>query len=321
MPDYLEYGPRVATVPGPLTAYGATEWGFSLEADPEKLKALCKRVFADTTGGAVDIHPLGHHVLLTLGRIEKLVSNVPPFDTMGSAPESQVDIWIPAARVRKEGDHLVAEELVMFVPYIWIDNYISLPSGREMYGYPKSWGWSLLPEEGADETSFGLDAFGMNFGQCDIPSQRPLIRVERGNPVHEYADITLDSLRDIGRHLEHLVRHGPGKAIWPSLRLGEQLFKDALAHRLRQVFLKQIRAVDDGHKAALQQVTEASYKLSEISGKALEHEFKCTIEPLDSHPLKEDLGLVSPQTTDRGFRTESTFTLETGRVLWDSRDS
>jgi hypothetical protein len=318
MADYVEYG-SLATVPGPLTARGATEWGFALKADHEKLEALCMKVFAGPTGGAIDIRPLGQHVLLTLGRIDRLVSDLPPFDSMGWSPESQVDIWIPAARVTEHGDHLVAEELLMFMPYIWIDNSLSLPSGREMYGYPKALCWALLPEDGAEETSLGVDVFGMNYDR-DPPeeiSRRELIRLQRGGQVHEPPDDEFEGLHDIGRHLRHLVEARPGEAVRPGLHFAAELAKDVLAGRLRQVFLKQIRAVEDGQKAALQQVTEAPYKILKMSGRPLLHEWACTIEHLDSHPLREELGLED-QTTRWAFRTKSDFELEQGKVLWDA---
>jgi hypothetical protein len=319
MADYVEYG-SLATVPGPLTARGATEWGFALAADHAKLEALCEKVFAHTTGGEIDVRPLGHHVLLTLGRIERLVSDLPPFDRMGWSPESQIDIWIPAARVSRHGDRLVAEELLMFMPYIWIDNTISLPSGREMYGYPKAFGWALLPEEGAEETTLGVDVFGMNYDRGESPSRRPLVRLERRGRADDVPQAAFTGLLDIGRHLRHLVEGRPGEAVRPSLHLAEELIHDIRAGRLRQVYLKQVRAVEDGRKAALQQVTVASYRILRMRGAPLVHEYACTIEHLDSHPLGEELGLTD-QTTRWAFRTEADFMLEPGRVLWDAAGS
>jgi hypothetical protein len=318
MPDYVEYG-SLATVPGPLTARGATEWGFALVADHEKLDALCQKVFAQTTDGEIDLRPLGDHVLLTLGRIERLVSDLPPFDRMGWSPESQVDIWIPVARVSRHGDRLVAEELLMFMPYIWIDNTISLPSGREMYGYPKAFGWAVLPEAGDDETTLGVDVFGMNYDHGEAPSRRPLVRLERGGRAHDVPQAAFTGLLDIGRHLRHLVEGQPGEAVRPGLHLAEELIRDIRAGRLRQVYLKQVRAVEDGRKAALQQVTEAGYRILRMRGAGLLHDYACTIEQLDSHPLGEELGLTN-QTTHWGFRTESDFMLESGRVLWDAAE-
>lgn len=314
MTDYVEYG-SLATVPGPLTCRGATEWGFPLRADHEKLEALCKKVFAEPTGGEFDVRPLGHHVLLTLGRIERLESDLQPFDSYGWSPEAQVDIWIPAARVEKHGDHLRAEELLMFMPYIWIDNALSLASGREMYGYPKAICWPLLPDKDGDETRLGLDVLGLEkYGEDQQLEQRPLLRLTRGDQVHQ-PNGEFTKLRDLGNHLRHLVESAPGEAVRPGLHFAEELVDDILHGRLRQVFLKQIRAVDDGHKAALQQVTEAGYRILRMHGHPLLHEWTVEIIPLESHDLSGELGLET-QTTRMAFRTESDFRLEAGGVRW-----
>lgn len=315
MPDYVEYS-SLATVPGPLTASKATEWGFALEADEGKLETLCEKVFAEPTGGEVDVRPFGDQVVLTLGRIERLVSDVPRFKRMGWSPETQVDIWVPAARVRQDGNDVVAERFLMFMPYIWIDNAISLPAGREMYGYPKAFGWAVLPDEGADEKSFGLDVFGMNYGRDESPTRRPLIRVERGARHPNMAGVSFDRLEDVAHQLRDLFVREPGEAKL-GFKFARQLLDDLIDRRVRQVFLKQIRAVEDGAKAALQQVTEASYKIKDMKFDGLDYEYECTINKLDSHPLLDELGLKT-QTTHWGFRMEADFTLEPGRVIWDS---
>ncbi|HEY6778968.1 MAG TPA: hypothetical protein VI122_20875 [Thermoleophilaceae bacterium] len=141
-------------MPGPLRCLGSTQWGFLAEADHERVDALCRRVFAEPTGGEIDLRPLGSHVLVTLGRIERIVSEVAPFDSMGSSPESQAAVWIPVGRVL---DGAVADQFLMFTPYMWVDNPISLPSGREMYGFAKAFGWMELPD--SDSAPAALDVF------------------------------------------------------------------------------------------------------------------------------------------------------------------
>jgi hypothetical protein len=249
-------------------------------------------------------------VIFTLGQIESIVSELPPFDRMGHSPEGQSAVWVPVARVQPGGEHLVAEELLMFTPYMWVDNPISLPSGREMYGFSKAFGWMELGEE-----ALGLDVFGMDYGKNEAPSRRPLVRVKRGERVHELADLAWSALVDIGRHFRHLVERGPGEAVHPGLKLAETLAKDVKAGGLRQAFLRQVRSIEDGAQAALQQVTEARYHVLSVRGVPLEHEYDVTIEALDSHPLGHELGLAS-QTTRYAFRTESEFLLEPGRVVW-----
>jgi hypothetical protein len=300
LPEYVEYG-SLATVPGPLRCLGSTQWGFLAEADHERLEALCRRVFAEPTGGEIDLRPLGSHVLITLGRIERIVSEVAPFDRMGSSPEGQAAVWIPVVR-----DRSVAEELLMFTPYMWVDNPISLPSGREMYGFAKAFGWMELPD--ADSAPAGLDVFGMDFDRDETPSRRPLLRLEPGDRV-DLAELAWTGVLDLARHLRGSVQAG--------LRLAESIADDLRKGGVRQAFLYQMRSPEDGRRAALQQVTEVAYRVLRFSGRPLRNEYRLTVSPLDSHPLGAELGLHD-QTIQYAFRTESDFVVEPGRVLWDS---
>lgn len=306
-PDYVEYG-SLATVPGPLRCLGSTQWGFLAEADRERLDALCRRVFAEPTGGEVDLRPLGSHALITLGGIERIVSEVAPFDRMGSSPEGQAAVWIPVARVRDDGDRPVAEELVMFTPFMWVDNPISLASGREMYGFAKAFGWIQLPE--SDAAPLGLEVFGMDFGRDETPSRRPLLRLVPGDHV-DLAELAWTGLLDLARHLREPVEVHAG------LRLAESIADEVRKGAVRQAFLHQVRSAEDGHRPALQQATEVTYQVLRLRGRPLEHEYRLTVSPLDSHPLGPELGLRD-QTIRYAFRTESDFVLAPGRVLWDA---
>jgi hypothetical protein len=303
-PEYVEYG-SLATVPGPLRCLGSTQWGFMAEADRERLDALCRRVFAEPSGGEVDLRPLGGHVLITLGRIERIVSEVAPFDRMGNSPEGQAAVWIPVGRVR---DRPVAKELLMFTPYMWVDNPISLPSGREMYGFAKAFGWMELPD--SDSAPAGLDVFGMDFDREETPSRRPLLRFEPGDRV-DLAELAWTGLLDLAHHLRQPVKLHAG------LRLAESIVDEVRKDTVRQAFLHQVRAPEDGRRAALQQVTEVAYRVLRFRGRPLDHEYRLTVRPLDSHPLAPELGL-GDQTIRYAFRTESDFVLGPGRVLWDS---
>jgi hypothetical protein len=317
MPEYVEYG-SLATVPGPLRCEGVRQWCFPLEADPDRLDALCRKVFAEPTGGELDLRPLGTHVIFTLGRVDRIVSEPDPFDRMGWATEGQSAIWIPVGRVRQDGEHLLAEDVLMFTPYMWVDNPISLSSGREMYGFAKAFGWIELPDSGDEDQAFGLDVFGMNFDRDEDPSRRALLRVARGERVHELADIAWTALHDAGRHVRNIVSGGPAKRVGFGLRFADSVARDLLDGGVRQVFMRQARAVGDGRQAALQQVTEARYRVTSMHGAPLEHEYSIDLSPLDSHPLGAELGLGGRMLTRSAFRTESTFVLEAGRIAWDS---
>jgi hypothetical protein len=264
------------------------------------------------------VRPLGRHVFLTLGQIDRIVSELPPFDTMGWSAEGQAALWVPVARVSAGGGNgrAVADELLMFTPFMWVDNPISLPSGREMYGFEKSWAWMDVPAAGGDESSFGLDVLGMDYDQNETPARRPLIRIERREKVHELAHTVWSGIVELGRHFKEVIEGRPGEAVRPGIELAHTLAADLRGGGLRQVFLQQLRSIEDGNRAAFQRVTAARYELLGFHGAPLEHEFEVTFSVIDTHPLYDQLGLTS-QSTALGFRTESEFRLLPGEVLWD----
>src|SRR3954447_3920957 len=173
LPDYVEFG-GLGSAPGPLQCDDTTLYVFGLKADGDKLDALCTRVFRDPTGGAVDYRPLGDNVIVTFGVVGAIRPGYEPWHSMGTVREPQVGFWIPVARVKRDGDRAVAQDFGMFCAAMMLDNPISLLSGREDYGYPKTMGWSTMPAAGDLAGSFGLEVFGLDYDCGDAPSRREL---------------------------------------------------------------------------------------------------------------------------------------------------
>ena len=141
-PEYVDYG-ALMTPPAPFTSMNTSLWGFWAQADGERISQLCDKVFAQPTGGAVRARPLSDYLMLTWGKIAKVVSQTPPYDRRGGVAEPQVCAWIPVA-VRDPGS--THERFAMFVPYLWLSNPMSLATGRELFGYPKSGGMPEFPD-------------------------------------------------------------------------------------------------------------------------------------------------------------------------------
>src|SRR3954454_1715271 len=175
LPAYVEFG-GLGSAPGPLQCDDTTLYVFGLKADHAKLDALCRRVFHDPTGGEVDYRPLGDTVVVTFGVVGAIRPTLEPWHSMGAVTEPQVGFWIPVARVKEKDDKLVAQDFGMFCAAMMLDNPVSLLSGREDYGYPKTMGWSTLPTDagaGGAGSSLTLDVFGMNYGVGETLQRRP----------------------------------------------------------------------------------------------------------------------------------------------------
>jgi hypothetical protein len=311
LPQYVDYSGLICLPPA-FDSVDTSLWGFWAEADGAKLDALCRKLFAEPSGGEVDYRPLGSHVMLSWGRIGSVNSLTKPFDKMGSVEEDQVAVWIPVAQVKRKGDELEAQSFAMFVAYIWLDNPMSMATGREVFGYPKSWGWPTFPADEPDE--FTLDVFGLDYEPDAKAARHPLIEIVRGDPLPDVKPVKLDSLHAAARHAH---QHLHGDHVDFGLRFVAELVKDLIEHQMQTVFLKQIRAIEDGTGAALQQIAAAHYTVKRFRGEPLLHSYDMTIHPLDSQPLAAELGLTSGP-VHLAYECEIDFDVGGGRVVWDA---
>ncbi len=314
LPQYVDYG-ALMTPPAPFRSLGTTLYGFWAEADPDRLRALCRKVLGAPSGDRVTARPIGRHVMLTWGVIERVVSETPPYDQRGGVSEPQVAVWVPVVVLDPTSER---ERFAMFIPYIWLNNAMSLATGRELFGYPKSWGWLEFPASESDPAPrWKVDAFGLNYAPDELAARHPLLEVVRTGTVEQAAVNDLRSLEELARDMAgHLFAGGNAVS---DLELAADIAGDIRAHRMRGVFLKQVRDVRDGLAAALQQVVEADYRIVRLSAQPILAEHRLTVHALDSHPVRTELGLDS-QTLGLAYRVEMDFDVGDGRVLWDAAD-
>jgi hypothetical protein len=308
----VDYG-ALMTPPAPFDSRDTTMYGFWAEADPDKVAALCKKVFDQTSSGAVRCRPIGQHVMLSWGNIGCVSSQTPPYDRRGGVGEPQVAIWVPVA-IR---DPTSANEwFAMFMPYIWLDNAMSLATGRELFGYPKAWGWPGFPAaEGPREWT--LEVFGLDYTPGALAARHPLLEITESGAIEAAVEADLGSLADLARHVVGRLFHPSVKHLLGDVEVTASLTADLLAERMPNIFLKQVRDVRDGLSAALQQVTALNYGIVSISPVPLLSEHKLTVHHLDSHPVGEELGLRS-QKLGAAYKAKVEFTVGGGRVLWDA---
>jgi hypothetical protein len=316
-PSYVDYG-GLATCPSPVDCDDSTLYSFFLEADHERLAALCDRVFSQPSGGELDLRPLGRHVMLTFGNVEKIKPQLEPWCRMGHVSERQVGLWIPVVAVRSRKGRPVALSLGWFVPYMWVDNPISLAGGREIYGYNKNWGWIDLPADG-ELDGLTLDAYGGNYGAGESAGRHRLIEVTRASTGSvRRGDDQWEDLDGLAQEVRRVLGGGQSKYVaLPELSLPDELFGDILRRGgPPQIFLKQFRSVSDGERASQQKVTDAGVTVKRICGRPLFGDFEFKLHHLDSHPVASELGVQS-QVTHLAFEIEMDFVLNDGQVLWE----
>lgn len=337
MTGYVEYG-GLTTAPGPMRCEDVTLYVFWARASHGRLAELCRRVFAEPTSGAVDCEPLlSGWVAITFGTIGRIAVLTPPHDVKGHVHERHAAIWVP---VHCRGP-APTPSVAAFIPYMWLDNPISVASGREVYGYAKNWGWPEFagsqPAEPSGATGaaaraaavkapvprrFRLDAYAIeSYGRDERPQRRRLLELTRvgargagaearpgpeaGREARDLAGLASASLAAMRARDRDLARLGP---------VAEQA-RLALAEGVDQIFLRQFRSPTSGEGADPSQVVAGPAKVAPGSVEArplLPH--RLSLQHLDSHPLGTELGLEEGWCP--AFRVRMAFTVERGTVLW-----
>jgi len=314
-PAYVNYG-GLATCPSPVDCDDSRLFSFFLEADYERLDKLCDDVFAKPSRGAFDLRPLGRHVMLSFGVVGKIKPRLEPWSRMGYARERQVAIWIPVVAVQRRGPFPIAASLGWFVPYMWVDNPLSLAGGREIYGYNKNLGRIRLPANG-DLGGLSLQAYGGNYSGGQAGWRRLMEVDTNGNGGCRRGEDRWNDLDSLVGEVQGALDHGrSGLVTLPELEVPDEVFAEILGRSgPPQIFLRQFRSVSDGVVASQQQITDGGVTVKRLSGRPLLGDFEFKLHHLDSHPLTEELGVES-QTTHLAFEIEMDFVLNDGRVLW-----
>jgi uncharacterized protein with NAD-binding domain and iron-sulfur cluster len=308
MPAYVEFGGQ-ATNPGPFRCEGGRLRGFVLRGDAKRIEDLVRRTLTEPTGGAIEYRPLGGTVMLMVGEFERITSTVAPWDSWGSARETQASLWIPMVAGTRKGERFDIDRFCMAVPYALVDNPMSYSGGREDYGYAKTMG-IFEPADGLGDR-VAIKAYGGSFSPGAQAAWLPLLEIAPAGDEHPEG--VVGAFEDaagfvrglaagaigVAGDLGHSVAGGIADLIHARIpevadvSLVGDFVDSLIAGRGRQVLLKQFRDAVDGKRACYQAVVEAPVKMTRVRGRPSLRSWEVTIHDLDSHPIRKELGLSS----------------------------
>ncbi|HEY3726317.1 MAG TPA: FAD-dependent oxidoreductase [Solirubrobacteraceae bacterium] len=308
-PPFVEYG-ALETYPGQFQCSGASFLAMVLKADHAKLQALLARVLDAASTDSVRHRPLGSHAVLMIGQIDRICSTAPEFATRGYASEWQAALTVPVVCEVKEHGIFVPRHLRTFMPYLLVNNPVSLCGGREIYGFAKALGRFPEPPPGDwRQAGFGIEAFGGDFGPDKAAGWNELIKFSPIAPANGGSDEEWTSIEEFVRHLLARVRHFVDEDLpRPHLTLPWAAIARTFVHAPPQICLRQFRASDAPNLASSSQLIEAPLVVDRISGRLSKRDWRVTVNALDSHPIADDLGLVT-QDASFAFELEMDFKL------------
>jgi len=308
LPDYVDGGIGIPVFRGPYLQREARIAVFLLPARIEALRALCDTYFDTPSNGAVKVSPLGPYVLLLYAEMQ-IQSLDERDEASGWMHETEVSFWIPAATR--------ANHPAWFLPYLFVDNPYAIAAGREVYGFPKTWGQIEKPAS-VQNPEFSVDVWG--FAEFDSQAEgkvQRLLETRKSDSAQEKPPdtwTTWDAARSALIRLLfkdwQLEGDADGSVLW-----AETLEKMPL------IFLKQFRDATDSRKACYQAVIEAPVQLTTFHGGGfIDAVYTLTCQRLASHPLAETLGLnVDSSGTLQAlasFWLHVDFTLGAGVEVW-----
>ncbi len=314
LPAYIEVGGAIVMCQ-PVVLESATMYSLLLEADPRALAALVAGQLGPVLGDDVEYRPLMPMVCMVCADIAKSFSQNLPGRDKGWMRERDFGFWVPLVRGRRRNGGFVPEQLVWYLPYVFVDNVAAMATGRDVWGFHKQTATLAMPAE-AGQGDFTVDTlFIRQFApQSEGEVSRLVTATPTGGLTREArwsgngfetlltaVEQWLGDRRELAGFSWDLVR-----SLWRELQTGE----------VPMVFLKQLRDAGDGSRACYQAVIEAPARLTGFHGGGFLSAHEVVITAADSHPIAGDLGLGSAAVSSPlGFWTAIDFVMDNGRVI------
>lgn len=211
----------------------------------------------------------------------------------------------------------VADRLLLMIPYIIVDTPFSMTGGRENYGFPKSFGQFVMPNDPAFVNNLAVYTMGIKkFNEAASTFVQPFVTVSREVDGQSSNGDSINSKVDFGKHLAQIMKPNM-QSFHIDLGFLWQELKDMVNLRIPMVFLKQFRDVADASKACYQAVIEADGYLKGFhSASILSGKYEMLLNRMDTHPMDLDLGISSVNQIGHAFRVDCDLYFDNGKEVW-----
>ena len=234
---------------------------------------------------------LGDHVMVTFAWIAQGSSTNPRQKNVGWLPEKTLTLWVPIVVTDSELGLQVAQRLVVFAPYIVVDNPWSMTSGREIYGFPKDEGPISIPRPDEPVRHFSAETLVLKHYDGKEAQDLPILTMERTAEAGGAAAQVWNTLEDGMQALVEFLR-GLWSPVVPGPHFLEDLLKIVRMWEVPSVYLKQFRAAEDGTRACYQAIVEGPCRVTALNtGGRLGGTWTVHAVDYASHPLVSTLGL------------------------------
>ncbi|MEM8637306.1 MAG: hypothetical protein AAGG51_00610 [Cyanobacteria bacterium P01_G01_bin.54] len=237
-------------------------------------------------------------------------------------------------------ENLTLDGVTLFTPFIFASDSIAISSGREVYGFPKQWGWIEMPTGPDINQPLSLEAVAWQIFGINNPAIRQRI-TQVTNKTETNTRLKVEDLADLianrdairGQLRQFALAGYADLQIAVSPEKLERIIDIILIILTRlfdvsfeNVFLKQFRDAEEGEKACYQAVIKAPFENIRVNDFQLYcDQFIFEIPELESLELKEELGLipVSDQHPNQfapivSYYSAFRFKVANGTILWQA---
>ena len=319
---YIEY-PNEIHIPVPGNADQTLMYCFPLQGTYANLQAMCdQRLNFSPLNKRLRYFPLTTHMVMVLSYIAKGYTTDPNYRKYGYVAETGVQFFLPLAECTSDGKGgWVAQRMVVYIPYILVDNPFSLVCGREQMGFAKSMAQFVFPPDPSAADQFNVAAYGFTAFDKTNPqtaSYQPWLAIRKTTDKPQAAGASWGSNSEAWQSVKDTFERIPKDE---SFRIGLPFviheLEDLLRTDIPMVFLKQFRAIGDSQAVCYQGVIEANSYLTKFhKGWWLSGEYEVVFNDFASYPICSDLGLPQRSTVKSPFWIEANLRFDNGKSLW-----
>jgi hypothetical protein len=292
----------------PFIAEKVQFFGFAVKADKAKLQAICDRYLNGPTC-THDFQPLVGSLFFVFNRLAKLYAKNPPDNVRGWYSEQEAAVWMLVYDSKRQ-------KLVWYLPYILVDSSYAMAMGREIYGFPKEFGWFDIPDGPAAPTSMKVETVVVEKLDPNCQAQqKPLFAAQRANGgTSATPDQPLRASDQLTRALVEGLRVADDVA--PAISASQ--LQQLLSVPIPMVFLKQFRDGVQPAAACFQSVQEVPIVMTRFYDARLYfHRYEIVFQDWASHPLRSDLGLAAgPLPVQMAYWAMFDFEIGTCTEVW-----
>ena len=337
LPTYIERGGEQVYAP-PFKSQNVQLYGFVFALQNDDLTAAQETVDAQLnapTKGATDYRVATPFVLVTFAQMGPLRSLVAPDSDKGFFEYDEAAIWMLTMATEEKHGAKKVDRLAWFIPYMFAELSQAVCCGREIYGYPKQYGWiggvpdsvpDGVPNDVLNDTTSSTRIDNMtlstvairNYGADSRAQKQQLFNIRRVDTNENESEFAREweNIEEAFVEMVKLLRVEGGLP-HPSFDFVLHLLEYALHREAPMVYLKQFRDVQDSTSACYQAIIEAPGKVEKVHRVALLHgDYELEIAPADSHPIASDLGLALQQKALLGFYVDFDLGIELGHEVW-----